>query len=97
MNSSEQKDFEHATPTEDEINGTIDRLQEKLKDAGTEGELAEAYTQAIEILSKRITNYEELVLQSKSEASKTLGVLAVRYLNGETGTDVLLNYPFKKQ
>ncbi|KQS34211.1 hypothetical protein [Dyadobacter sp. Leaf189] len=97
MNSSEQKDFEHATPTDDEVNDMIRRLQEKLADAGTGNELAEAYEKAIRILKGRETEYNDLMDDASPAASRTIAALALRYLNGETGADVLLNYPPIKQ
>ena len=97
MNSSEQKDFEHATPTDDEVNDVVSRLRQRLSESGSGSELAEAYEKAIRILSEQDNSYDQLLDSSSSATTRTMVALALRYLNGETGADVLLNYPSKKQ
>ena len=94
MNSSEQKDFEYITPTEEEINDTIAAISELLSSAETfhseNKDLQEGYEEAKRLLIARKNKYDEIIPVLTSTKGKAVAVLAVKYLNGECSREVLM-------
>jgi hypothetical protein len=99
MNSSEQKDYEHATPTADQVRETIDRIKRKLAEGHSADmqQISEGYRQAIAILENSGLKDEQSATGIDPDITGTIAALAVRYLQGESSADTLLNYPAKKQ
>jgi hypothetical protein len=95
MNSSEQKDFEHITPTEDEVNETIRQIEARLADVESGGSanepLSQGYRLALQILTERSEDYTGIPLEASSEKAKAITVLAINYLKGESSRQVLLD------
>jgi len=93
MNSSEQKDFEYITPTEEEINDTVDAIREILSPSKTfhsdNKDLLEGYEEALRLLTARKKNYDDIKPVLTSTKGKAVAVLAVKYLNGECSREVL--------
>jgi septation ring formation regulator EzrA len=94
MNSSEQKDFEYITPTEEEINDTVAAINELLSSAETfhseNKDLQEGYEEAKRLLISRKNKYDEIIPVLTSTKGKAVAVLAVKYLNGECSREVLM-------
>ncbi|MCE7059679.1 hypothetical protein [Dyadobacter sp. CY343] len=95
MNSSEQRDFEHITPTEEEVNETIRQIQARLADVGSgssaDEPLSQGYRLALQILTERSEDYTDIPLEASSEKAKAITVLAINYLKGESSRQVLLD------
>jgi hypothetical protein len=87
MNSSEQKDFQHKTPTTVEIADTLDLVRNKLAlpEIWTElnDNIREGYIEVERILSKKVEAFEQIDQSLSSEEGKMLAVWAVKYLRGE--------------
>jgi len=100
MNSSEQKDFEHPTPTPDEIEETIDLIYNKLAlpqiNVAKNDAIREGYYEAIEILTDRKSSYDQISKELKTVQGKAIAVLAVDYLNGECERKALVGVPVER-
>jgi len=100
MNSSEQKDFEHITPTEQEIDDTVAAIREILSSDKTfhseHPDLVEGYEEAVRLLIARKANYDDIKPALLNTKSKAVAVLAVKYLNGECSKEVLTDLFYKQ-
>ena len=101
MNSAEQKDFEHVTPSNEEIRETISFISKKL-DVPEMGLLEnepfkEGYSAAIKVLTNDIRTYEMLSQNLTTLGGKAIAILAVNYLNGECSQKTLLAFGIKKE
>ncbi|KAA0988932.1 hypothetical protein [Dyadobacter aurulentus] len=96
MNSSEQKDFEHITPTDEEVNDTIRQIRARIASPDRHDirkeQIAQGYELALEILSEKSSNYADIPMKAGSEPAKAIAVLAINYLKGECSRQVLLAY-----
>lgn len=97
MNSSEQKDFDHQTPTLDEIEETIAIIDRKLSlpqiNVTKNDAVREGYLEAFEILTNRKNSYDQISRELKTIQGKAIAVLAVDYLNGKCERKVLVGVP----
>ncbi|WP_138477116.1 hypothetical protein [Dyadobacter bucti] len=97
MNSSEQKDFEHHSPTKDEIEHTINLIYGKLAlpqiHVSSNAAIKEGYEEAIEILTDGKRSYNQISKNLKTDQGKAIAVHAVDYLNGECTRKVLVGIP----
>ena len=92
MNSSEQKDYEQVTPTENEVVGTVDKIKTILQKSEISIEASEGFAEALRILVGKFNSYDEISDSLKSDKSRAIAVLSVDYLNGECSEDTLLNF-----
>jgi Holliday junction resolvase-like predicted endonuclease len=94
MNSAEQKDYERATPSEEQIEETIQMISRKLQHPVTNREenlsIKNGYREAIKILVGNIRSYGEIDLMLEAGTSLSIAVMAVDYLNGECSQKALL-------
>ncbi|TDE11616.1 hypothetical protein [Dyadobacter psychrotolerans] len=94
MNSSEQKDYEHATPTEDQVEETISMISRKLQHPSLDSEqnlgIKNGYKEALKILVGNVRSYEEISMLLEAGQPLSIAVMAVDYLNGECSQKALL-------
>jgi hypothetical protein len=94
MNSSEQKDYEHTTPSEEQIEETIQMISRKLQHPTTNSEenlgIKNGYREAIKILTGNVKSYEKIDLMLEAGQSLSIAKMAVDYLNGECSQKALL-------
>ncbi|REA62071.1 hypothetical protein DSL64_10470 [Dyadobacter luteus] len=94
MNSSEQKDYEHSTPSEEQIEETIQMVARILQHPATSRDenagIKNGYREAIKILTGNIRSYEEIDLMLEAGQPLSIAVMAVDYLNGECSQKALL-------
>ncbi|MCE7043593.1 hypothetical protein [Dyadobacter sp. CY312] len=94
MNSAEQKEYEHATPSEDQIEETIQMVSRKLQHPITNRDenigLKNGYREAIKILAGNIRSYDKIDLMLEAGLPLSIAVMAVDYLNGECSQKALL-------
>ena len=96
MNSSEQKEYEYITPTQNEIQETIDLINKKMeslkmKSTGNEN-VMEGYAEALRLLNENSSSYDHISASLQSDSSRAIAVLAVDYLNGECSRKMLLEF-----
>ena len=95
MNSSEQKDFEHSTPANDEISATITELSKKIEQLDInlpqDALIRKGYQEAINILQNNKRTYNQISQYLKSDVAKFIAVRTVDYLNGEYSQKLLLS------
>ena len=92
MNSSEQKDYEQVTPTENEIEKVIGKIKLLLDKQVTRTEVSEGFLEAIRLLSGKFNRYDQISASLKDDKSRAIAVLSVDYLNGECTEKILLNF-----
>ena len=93
MNSAEQKDYEHATPSDEEVQEIISVVRFKLDKLKPDNqEIKSGYEAAVDILKKQIKNPEHIPPHLTANKSKAIAILAVNYLNGECSREVLLGF-----
>jgi hypothetical protein len=94
MNSAEQKDYERATPSEDQIEETIQMVARKLQHPITNREenqgLKNGYREAMKILTGNVRSYDKIDLMLEAGLALSIAVMAVDYLNGECSQKALL-------
>ena len=96
MNSSEQKEYEYITPTQNEIQETIDLINKKMeslkiKSLGNENVMA-GYAEALRLLNENSSSYDHISASLQSDSSRAIAVLAVDYLNGECSRKVIMEF-----
>lgn len=101
MNSSEQKAFESVAPSEDEIEETLQIINDILEKPEIErlanAAVKEGYDLAAEILAKDIRDYAKAdFARVKSVQGRAIAALAIDYLLGDCKQDVLVGVPLKK-
>jgi hypothetical protein len=87
-------------PSEDEIEDTLqkvqDRLEEKAMSLLANAAVKEGYEESVDILADDRRNYAGID-NLKTTQARAIAVLAVDYLNGECTAEVLLGVPLKVQ
>lgn len=87
-------------PTENEIELTLQAVQDRLEEPGMKLEANESvrlgYEAAVDILADDIRDYKKIPGEDlKTDQSRAVAVLAVDFLNGEVSAEVLLGVPVK--
>ena len=94
----EKNETPHFLPTEDEIEETLqklqDRLEEKAMALSTNAAVKEGYEESVDILADDRRTYAGID-KLKTTQGRAIAVLAVDYLNGECTAEVLLGVPVK--
>lgn len=94
MNSSEQKDFEHPTPTPAEIESLVGIIRSRLAlpqmQLAENDAIREGYLEAVKILTSGDKGYDQISKDLQTDHGKVIAVHAVDYLNGECGRDMLV-------
>lgn len=100
MNSSEQKGFENIRPSDDEIEVTIQLINDILDSSQIDllknKSVKEGYDEAVDILVEDKRSYGQISTTLKSVQGRAIAVLAVDYLNGECTREILVGVPIKK-
>lgn len=92
MNSSEQKDYQQVTPTEQEVDETLAEIKQILRRSEPGSLQHEGLTEVSSILQGKETEYEQIGQHLASDTSRAMAVLAVDYLNGACKKETLLDF-----
>lgn len=99
MNEEPPKVPAYIPPSEDEIEDTLqklqDRLEEKAMSLSANAAVKEGYEESVDILADDRRTYAGID-RLKTQQGRAIAVLAVDYLNGECTAEVLLGVPLKR-